>query len=127
MRRRYAHWDQIKIAKTYWILIADVCAVRLDFDSFTTMGPATTEETTGGACTDSFVITGTSGLSSPTICGKNTGQHRKHFLLAFYSKRFRNRTPCQACGLGSLEPKLGSRAHKKQAQAGSKLGKNRPK
>ena len=55
----------------------DVCAVRLDFDSFTTMGPSSTEETSGGACTDSFVVTGTSGLTSPTICGKNTGQHSK--------------------------------------------------
>jgi len=52
----------------------DVCAVRLDFETMTIAGPATTLETTG-TCTDSFVATGTSGLSTPVICGKNTGQH----------------------------------------------------
>ena len=64
--------------------LVDVCAVRLDFDSFTTMGPSATTEDTGGACTDSFVVTGTSGLTSPTICGKNTGQHSKHSLQIPY-------------------------------------------
>ena len=50
--------------------------VRLDFDSFTIRGPAKTDETTNGHnCQDSFVVTGTSGLSSPTICGMNSGQH----------------------------------------------------
>jgi len=53
-----------------------VCNVRLDFETFTTAGPAaTTEDANGNACTDSFVVTGTSGLSSPVICGKNAGQH----------------------------------------------------
>ena len=55
----------------------DVCAVRLDFETFTTAGPSATDETTGGVCTDSFVATGTSGYSTPVICGKNTGQHSK--------------------------------------------------
>jgi len=54
----------------------DVCFVRLDFDAFTIQGPAATNEPTNGHnCVDSFVVTGTSGLSSPTICGMNAGQH----------------------------------------------------
>ena len=35
---------------------SDVCAVRLDFESFTIEGPSATTETNGGACTDSFVV-----------------------------------------------------------------------
>ena len=54
----------------------EVCMVRLDFDSFTIRGPAATNEVTNGHnCQDSFTVTGTSGLSSPTICGMNSGQH----------------------------------------------------
>ena len=41
------------------------------------VGPADTLETGGGACTDSFVASGTSGLTSPVICGLNAGQHSK--------------------------------------------------
>ena len=32
-----------------------VCALRLDFEAFTTLGPATTTEVDGGICVDSFV------------------------------------------------------------------------
>lgn len=53
----------------------DVCSLRLDFESFSLRGPADTLETDGGACQDSLVISGTSGLSSPVICGLNSGQH----------------------------------------------------
>jgi len=53
----------------------DVCAVRLDFESFTTLGPVATGEEMGGLCVDSLVVTGSSGLSSPVICGMNDGQH----------------------------------------------------
>ena len=57
---------------------SEVCAVRLDFETFTTKGPADTIETNGGACQDSFVVRGTgSGLASPVICGSNAGQHSK--------------------------------------------------
>jgi len=53
-----------------------VCNVRLDFETFTTKGPAaTTEDAAGNACADTFVVSGTSGITSPTICGKNAGQH----------------------------------------------------
>jgi len=53
----------------------DVCSVRLDFETFTTAGPALSTEVSGGVCVDSFVVSGTSGLSSPVICGSNTDQH----------------------------------------------------
>ena len=57
---------------------SEVCSVRLDFDSFTIQGPAATNEPDNGHnCVDSFVVTGTSGLSTPVICGINTGQHSK--------------------------------------------------
>jgi hypothetical protein len=54
---------------------SNVCNVRLDFETFATAGPALTTEITGGVCVDSFVVSGTSGLSSPVICGNNAGQH----------------------------------------------------
>ena len=54
----------------------DVCAVRLDFESFTTQGPSATTETNGGECTDSFVgSVNPASKTTPVICGKNTGQH----------------------------------------------------
>merc|ERR1719367_1882270 len=64
-------------ALTYTInkCAASVCSVRLDFETFATAGPTSTAEATGGVCTDSFVVTGTSGLSTPVICGSNAGQH----------------------------------------------------
>merc|ERR1712061_6687 len=53
-----------------------VCGVRLDFDTFTTMGPVATTDTSGGLCVDSFVASVVpKSISSPVICGKNTGQH----------------------------------------------------
>ena len=56
-----------------------MCQVRLDFESFNIDGPTSTSELTananGGICVDSFAVSGTSGLSSPVICGSNTGQH----------------------------------------------------
>jgi len=73
----------------YLAFFPDVCFVRLDFDTFTIQGPAATNEPTNGHnCVDSFVVTGTSGLSSPVICGINTGQHGILYsitILQFYS------------------------------------------
>ena len=43
---------------------------------FLKIGPSDTLETTG-VCTDSFIASGTSGITTPVICGMNTGQHRK--------------------------------------------------
>ena len=38
--------------------ISDVCYLRLDFESFTLLGPADAIETGGGACTrDTFKVT----------------------------------------------------------------------
>ena len=37
--------------KDYWFHL------RLDFEQFTTQGPADTVETNGGACVDSFTVT----------------------------------------------------------------------
>merc|ERR1719272_1502012 len=55
---------------------SSVCNVRLDFETFTTLGPSiTTEVTATGVCVDTLVVTGTSGLTTPIICGKNAGQH----------------------------------------------------
>ena len=61
---------------------SDVCAVRLDFETFATQGPALTTEGVGGTCTDSFVASGTSGITSPVICGSNAGQHSKYFYTS---------------------------------------------
>ena len=72
---------------------ANVCSVRLDFETFTIEGPSLTTEATGGVCTDSFQVTGTSGGSSPVICGINTGEHgmtdiKKRFLYTFNTANF---------------------------------------
>merc|ERR1712223_23595 len=54
----------------------DICWLRLDFETFTTLGPAATEETTGDLCVDTFTVTASVSTSSvPVICGDNTGQH----------------------------------------------------
>merc|ERR1719464_219733 len=54
----------------------NICAFRLDFETFQTEGPSTYTELSGGACVDSFVVSSSpSQGSSPTICGANAGQH----------------------------------------------------
>ena len=35
----------------------DICYLRLDFESFTTLGPADETEAGGGTCVDSFTVT----------------------------------------------------------------------
>ena len=51
-------------------IFLDVCFVRLDFTSFTIMGPADTQELTGGACaTDVLTITVSSIYYSLLILG----------------------------------------------------------
>jgi len=64
-------------ALTYMInkCSSDVCAVRLDFETFAIQGPTLTTEVAGGACKDSFVATGTTSGNTPAICGLNSGQH----------------------------------------------------
>jgi len=70
-----AYTDTTALTYTINKCSGNVCAVRLDFETFTTAGPTSTAEVNGGACTDSLVVSGTSGLSSPVICGTNAGQH----------------------------------------------------
>ena len=53
----------------------DVCSLRLDFETFTILGPGSTLEDASHTCQDSFTVTGTSGQSTPVICGMNSGQH----------------------------------------------------
>ena len=44
--------------KLIYFFISDVCYLRLDFESFTMLGPADTVETLGGACSrDTFKVT----------------------------------------------------------------------
>ena len=68
-------------SKTVWwnnlcSFFSDICTVRLDFESFITAGPTTTDDTT--ACVDSFKATASpSSFATPSICGLNTGSHRK--------------------------------------------------
>ena len=72
-----AYAEQTALTYTVKKCADRVCSVRLDFESFTTVGPSGTLEATGGLCVDSLVVSGTSGLSSPVICGSNAGQHSK--------------------------------------------------
>jgi len=68
---------------------ADVCQLRLDFETFVlndpvtastvTVGPATnaagTANSLGDCNTDQFSVTAPGGKSPPVICGTNSGQH----------------------------------------------------
>lgn len=64
---------------------SNICRIRLDFVSFSIAGPSVgtvsdTALTTNGASigdctTDTFSVTAPGSMSSPVICGFNTGQH----------------------------------------------------
>jgi len=64
---------------------ADVCQLRLDFETFVLSNPVTATDITisttlnanriGSCDTDSFGVTVPGGKSPPQICGTNTGQH----------------------------------------------------
>ena len=54
-----------------------MCDLRLDFERFTTNGPADTAETSGGLCQDILTTTVNTGQVIPEICGENSGQHSK--------------------------------------------------
>ena len=56
---------------------SSVCDLRLDFEKFTTNGPAATDETDGGLCQDMLTVTVNTGQAIPEICGENSGQHSK--------------------------------------------------
>jgi hypothetical protein len=47
---------QKKFAVIFFILyFKDICWLRLDFETFQTLGPTSTDEPNGGACPDTFV------------------------------------------------------------------------
>jgi len=50
---------------------ADICQLRLDFQTFS--GFATS--TTAGSCYDTLAMAGQTGVDPPSICGTNTGYH----------------------------------------------------
>jgi len=57
-------------------IASNICYLRLDFETFTIIGPADATEASGGKCaSDTFKITNPTMEFIPTICGKNTGQH----------------------------------------------------
>ena len=58
--------------------ILAVCDFRLDFERFTTNGPAATDETSGGLCQDMLTTTVNTGQAIPEICGENSGQHSEY-------------------------------------------------
>ena len=54
-----------------------ICSMRLDFETFTTVGPASNTDTAAvNNCVDSLTITATPAIPGiPIICGENAGQH----------------------------------------------------
>ena len=61
----------------------------MDFELFDIIGPSDAPpEAMGGSClADTFVVTQTPALNSdvPVICGLNTGQHGKMWLIRIFS------------------------------------------
>jgi len=53
----------------------DVCAVRLDFETFSTVRDTVDPALESNTCADPFTITSTSQGTSGEICGENAGQH----------------------------------------------------
>ena len=61
-------------------LFAEVCFLRLDFESFNILGTVDSLEQdtmpNSVTCRDTFTVTGiNTGQTVPTICGQNAGQH----------------------------------------------------
>ena len=53
----------------------EVCAVRLDFETFSTARDTVDPAVESNTCADPFTITSTSQGTSGQICGENAGQH----------------------------------------------------
>merc|ERR1712203_1186443 len=54
----------------------NICAFRLDFETFQIEGPSTYTEASGGLCVDTFQVSSSpSQGDAPVICGANAGQH----------------------------------------------------
>ncbi len=58
------------------LYFSDVCFLRLDFETFTTQGPAVTTEIAGGACPDTFAIT----VINYLICNREFSLSTKDFV-----------------------------------------------
>ena len=83
----------------YLIRTVDVCYLRLDFESFTIVGPSTSLETNGGACQDTFkvnvsekiivtiYISEFGGQLLKTIMFKNKWHISYHVLSLFIKKK----------------------------------------
>merc|ERR1712203_1087236 len=54
----------------------NICAFRLDFETFQIEGPSTYTEASGGLCVDTFQVSSSPSQGTvPVICGANAGQH----------------------------------------------------
>ena len=56
----------------------DICWLRLDFETFSSVAPTDTTEASGYACNDMLTFSVSSGQTIPTLCGDLTGQHSKY-------------------------------------------------
>ena len=45
------------VENNYFFFFLDICAFRLDFETFQTEGPTTFTEVSGGLCVDTFQVT----------------------------------------------------------------------
>ena len=100
----------------------DVCALRFDFETFTTAGPTLT--TDNSDCVDTFQVTSVSiinhvklilncllkfplflktpsGFTTPVICGENTGYHSKS-ISKWFSNCMNSRLQAKYCLLHNL-------------------------
>jgi len=63
------------LSYTIYKCSSDVCALRLDLETFTTSRGTTAAPTEDNTCGDVFTVTSSSQGASPEICGENSGQH----------------------------------------------------
>lgn len=67
-----------------FMLVSDVCALRLDLLTFSTQRDTVAQAAENNACADAFTITSTSQGTSQQICGENSGQHCKHHHVSLF-------------------------------------------
>ena len=69
---------------------AEVCTLRLDFESFNLLAGSTTiEGDPGFGCQDEFNVNGLGTAQRiPIICGSNNGQHSKNEYVEIYFRHF---------------------------------------
>merc|ERR1719367_2665043 len=83
-----------------------ICTVRLDFEQFNIDSWATTDAEESRICVDSFDVTvaPTTGLTIPSICGTNAGQHMYICCPAFVPQM-----------LGIVKPVVGATVTSKES------------